>query len=567
MAGPRDRSRHRGMESQDPYELQDMHPSHLSPTDGGSTTHSEDSYENRNRGHPRDSGAQYLDLKLFRKYKQRPDEILETCKAQSATILRMCMGPLTKHRMMTLFITSVLCILLLLAFRCHDPRAEPPGYGLNVDTGRAMKYHHFPITVSRHHNTMYRTIDVVDNQFHGARPVHHQPPVAVPSDLELTGQARRQHLLHLYVETGTSSPVSGLYFMPVSITEGDWPQTQQETHPSSCPTTHVKGSQNLQGSQSSGKSEQQAELLLRYDKICAPRNLSADQADEDPTSFTRWGVDVLYALHRYSHRSPHIYRESCIANACSPQVQLISMCNATKNISDTFQKQECEWCWPENQRKHLEIEKHCTEVSKRAFNAMIIICSIFLFCTVIVAIILAPRMLHNIRTAKKDRMINENATTASPLQKKSNSISNPQLLHRISKNSSNPWYNPIFAKSKNRSGISPEDRVSGRSRLQKQRTKPLDQDFANGNSESHERVPVLPPAPPAINSREFSELQTMGQGSLLSDAGTKSSQNITQGMPLRSSKQSRAVSSGSEQNPSEPTHRQDAGRPNLYKLH
>ena len=565
MAGPRDRSRHRGMESQNPYKLQDMHPSHLSPTDGGSTTHSEDSYEDRNRGHPHDSGAHFLDLRLFRTCKQRLDEILETCKAQSARIPRMCMGPLTKHWMMTLFITSVLCILLLLAFRGRDPRAEPPGYGLSGDTGRAMD-HHFPITVSRHHNTVYRTIDVVDNQSHGARPVHHQSLMAVPSDLELTGQARRQHLLHLYVETGTSSPVSGLYFMPVSITEGDWPQTQQETHPSSSPTTHVKGSQNLQRSQSSGKSEAQAELLLHYDKIRAPRNLSADQADADRTSSTRWEVDILYALHRYSRRSPHIYRESCIANACSPQEQLISMCNATKNISDSFQKQECEWCWPENQRKHLEIEKHCTEVSKRAFNAMIIICGISLLCTVIVAIILAPRMLHNIRTAKKDRMINENATTASSLQKKSNSISKPQRLHGISKISSNPWYKPIFAKYKNRSGISPEDRVSGRLRLQKQRTRPLDQDIANGNSEPHKRVPVLPPAPPASSSRVFSELKNKGQGSLLSDAGTKSSQHITQGMPLRSSKQSRAVSSGSEQNPSEPTHRRDAGRPNLYKL-
>ena len=591
MAGPRDRSHHRGMESPNQYELQNMHSSHLSPTDEGLTAHREDSYEDRNRGHPHHSGAQHLDLRSFRTCKQSLDEILETCKAQPARILRTCMGPLTKHRMMTLFITSVLCILLLLAFRGRDTRAEPSGDGLNGDTGRAMEYHHFPITVSRHHNTVYRTIDVVDSQFRGARPVHHQAPMAVPSDLEHTGQAKCQHYLHLHVETGMSSPVSGLYFMPVSITEGDWPQTQQETHPSSSPTTHVEGSQHLQGSQSSGKSEPQAEPLLHNDRIYAPRNLSADRTDADSTSFTRWGVEILYALHRNRHRSPHIYRESCIANACSPQKQLISMCNATENITDSFQKQECEWCWPENQSKHLEIEKHCTEVSKRAFNAMIIICGILLFCTVIIAIILAPRMLHSIRTAKKDRMINENSTTASSLQKKSNSISNTQLLHRISKISrsfdiaksridgkankecssenggSNPWYKPIFAKSKNRSGISPEDRVSGRSRLQKQRTKPLDQDIANGNSESHARVPVFPPASPAISSRIFSEIKDMGQGSLLSDAGTSSSQHNTQGMPQRSSKQPRAVISGSEQNPSEPTHRRDAGRPDLYKLH
>ena len=554
-----------------------MHPQ-LSPTDEGSTAHSEDSYEGRNHGHAHNSGARYLDLRLLRTCKQRLDEVLEVCKAQSVRTLRMCMGPWMNHRMMTFFITPVLCIILLLAFRGGHPRAEDPGYELNEDNGRAIEHHQFPIIVSRHHNTVYRTIVVVDNQFHGARPVvHQQAPMAFPSDLELTGQAKRQHVLYLDSETETSSPVSGLYLMPVSITDGDWPQTQQETHPSSSPTTHAQDSQNLQGSQSSENSEPQAE---HYHKICARRNLSADQSDADTTSFTRWGVEILYALHRHSRRSLHIYRESCIENACSPQKQLISMCNATKNISDSFQKQECEWCWPENQRKHLEIEKHCTEVSKRAFNAMIIICGIFLFCSAIVAIVLAPRMLHKIGMAKADRIIHENETTNSLLQKENNSISNPPLLRRISKtgrsfdiaksridgkanetcspgenDGTNPWYKPVFARSKKRSRISSENRGYGRSRLQKQRTKPLDQDIASGNRESHERVPVLPPAPPAISSRVFSENKNMVQGSLLSDAGTNSSQRDTQGVLLRSLKQSRAVSSGSEQNTSEPTHR------------
>ena len=592
MAGPRDRSRHRSIKSQNQYQLQGMHPLHLSPTDEGSIIHSEDLYDNRNRGHPHDLGAQYLDLRLFRVCKQRLDEFLETCKAQSARILRMCVGSMTTHWMMTLFITSVLCIFLLSAFRGRDPRAEPPGHGLNGDTGRATEHYHFPIIISRYRNTVYPTIDVVDDQFHGARPVHHQVPMAVTSDLELTGQTKGQHLLHLYVEKRTSSPVSGLYFMPVSITEGNWPQTQQESQPSSSPTTHVKGPQNLQGSQSSGKSEPQAELLLHYDKSCAPRNLSSDRTDADPTSFTRWGVDILYALHSYSRRSPHIYRESCIANACSPQEKLISMCNATEDISDSFKKQECEWCWPENQRKRLEIEKHCTDVSKHAFNAMIIICGIFLFCTVVVAIIMAPRMLHNMRMTKKDRMIDEYATIPSSPQKKTNSVSKSQFPHRISKisrssdvaknkidgkankncssdennNSSNLWYKSIFAYSKHRSGVSPKDQVFGRSKLQRQRTEPLDQDSANGNSESHERVPVLPPAPSAISPRISSEVKNVGQGSLLSDAGTNSSQHNAQGMPLQFSKPPRAVSSGSEQNPSEPTHRRDAGCPDLYKL-
>ena len=92
-------------------------------------------------------------------------------------------------------------------------------------------------------------------------------------------------------------------------------------------------------------------------------------------------------------------------------------------------------------------------------------------------------------------------------------------------------------------------------RLQKQKTKPPDQTFAAEDSDSHERVPVLPPAPTGMSSRVFSEIKHMGQGSLLSGAGIYSSQQDTQGMPRRSSRQFRVVSSGSEQNPSEATHR------------
>ena len=577
MAGPRERSRHRGMESQDQYELQDMQSSHLNPTGEDSTAQCEGSYDDRNHGHLQNLGAQHLDRRLLWTCKQRLDGILGTCKARSERFMSICMEPLTKHRMMKLFIASVFCTLLLLAFRGLDPRAEPPNYGLDRSTGRATELHQLPSTVTRHH-TVYRTISVNYNQFYGARPVHHQAPMAVPSSLELMGRAKLQDLSHPYVGTRTSSSVSGLYFMPTSVTDRDWPQTQQGNHPSFGLTTNAQASQYLQGSQSSGKSKIQAELLLQYREIGAPLNLSTGQADADPTSFTRWGVELCYELRRRS-------REWCMENACSPHERLISLCHATNTISNPFRKQECEWCWPEDQRKQLEIEKHCTEVSKRAFNAMIISCGIFLFCTLIIAITLAPRMLRHMKIAKVDRIVHENAATAFPVLKKSKSVLSYQLLHRISKSTrsskvakskldekakkkgsldenvdSNPWYKPVLAKSEKRSSISPKKPASSQSRLQKQRTKPLDHEIVNRDSDSHERVPVLPPAPPAISSRVFSEIENMGQGSLLSGTGNHSSQHYVQGMPRRSARQSRAVNSGSEQLSSEAMQRRDAGR-------
>ena len=577
MAGPRERSRHRGVESQNTYELQDIQTSHRNWTDGGSTTQSEDSHNDRDHGHPQNPGAQLLDRRLLRMLKQRLAGVLGTCIARSAEVLRTGMGGFSKHRIMTLFMAIIICILLFLAFRGLDSSAEPFDYWFDRSTRRAMG--HYPSTTTvTHSSTVYRTISVHYKQFYDARPVHHQVPIAVHPNHETKGQGKRQDLSHSHIVTRTSTSVSGLYFMPMPITNGDWPQTQQDTHPSSHLASNAKASQFLQESPSLGDSEPEAKFLLQSREIHAPRNLSADQADADTSLFTRWRVAVLYDLRRRSRSSLHLYKGWCIKNTCSPHKQLRSMCNTNKTSYDSFRKQECEWCWPENQRKHLEIEKHCTEVSKHASNAMFIICGIFLFFTLVAAILIATRMLRRGRVAKADRFINKNRTTCSPLEEKSNHVPSNQSFHSDSKLGRStkaaksgiekkvPWYKPILTTSKKRSGINPQDSASGRPELQKQRTKCLGQEPAIGNSDSRERVPVLPPATPAISSRVSSELQNTSQGILLSGAGTNSSQHETQGMPRRSSRQSRAVSSGSEQHSFGIMHRRDAG-PNYYNLH
>ena len=514
MAGPRDRSRHRGMESHSQYELQDVETPHRNQTGEGSTPHSEDAYDDRNHGHPQDSGAQALDRRLLRMCKERLAGVLGTCKARSARVLRMCMQWPSKHRITTLFMASIICILVLLASKRLSSSTEPPAYWFDRSTGRAWGHHQPTITVS-HSSTIYRTISVHYKQFYGARPIHQQEPVAVPSNLGPKGRVKRQDLSHPYVGTQTSTSVPGLYLMPMSFTKGDSLQTQQDTHPSSHPMSNTQGSESRQGSPSLGDSKSETKGLLQSREVRPPR--------KDTTSFTRWGVEALYEFRRPSHPSLQFYKGWCIENACSHHKQLSSMCNTTKTISDSFRKQECEWCWPENRRKHQEIANHCTEVSKRAFNAVSIICGIFLFCTLFIAILLATRLLQRRRRARADRILHTGATTTFSIQERINGVPSHPFLHSISK------FGRPFSATKYR----------------------VDQEIATRGSDPRQRVPVFPPAPPAISSRVFHEIENMGQGSLLWGAGTNSSQRNTRAVPRRSSTQLRAVSSGSEQTPSE----------------
>lgn len=567
MAGPRERSRHRRKERQEEHPLLNIQASHRRPTAEGSneagecgfvrdhtdvpSAHSEDSYDDHDHGHPLDSRA----LRLDRRF-------LKTCKEG-----------LVKHRMWILPATLT-CILFVCGLWAFYRSAEPSDY----------RTYHSTITVTPS-STVYITYTVHYKQFHEARPVHHQVPMAVPSNLEATGQVTGQDLSHPQIVTATSAPVSGLYLIPVSVASGDWPQTQKDSHPSSRSARNAEGSQTLQGNPSFGRSEPDDPLLLQLRGT--PRNLFPGQAYADTTSFTRWGVEVLYELRRRSRRSIYFNKRSCIKSACSPEKILNSMCNTNKTISDSFQKQECEWCWPENQRKHQEINKHCSKVSKHALNTMFIICGIFLFCTLAIAIVLATRMLRRRRRAEADCILHKHTSTIP--QEKTNSapscwvsldMTNSGRSSKAKKTrvddkatrkrspgeavGQKSWYKAVFAKWGKLSGTGPANPAHARLKLQKKETKPLDQDFAIGDGD-HERVPVLPPAPPAISSQFFSDIENMGQGSLRSDPGIKNSQHDPLVMPLRSSRQSRAFSSGSEQSSSVATNRGDVGA-GVYNL-
>lgn len=580
MAGPRDRSRLRDKDRQEEHELQKTQTSKRRSTAGVSNDvgefgvvlartgtfsgYDEDSHDDHHHGSPRHSGGQRLDRRFLGACKERLPGISATCREIFA-----------KHWMRILPAT-VICMLFIWAFmefRRSNFSAEALDYGLSSQS--AMTY-----IVAHTSATTYITYTAHHAQIDVARPVHHQAPMAVSPDLEVTREATGPDLSNPHVR----APVSGLYFMSMSVTSGGWPQTQQASRPSSCAARNSESSKSVQGSPSLGSSVPEVKPLLLSREIDAPHNLYSGQADVDTTSFTRWGVELLYDLRRSRRSIP--FQGRCIDNACSPHKQLNTMCNTSKSIFDSFRRQECEWCWPENQRKHQEINDHCTEVSKRALKAMSVICGIFLFCALC---IVAALMLRRRRRAKSGCILRKGATTASPPQI-TKSVPSRWFSHAMSKtrryfNTANtrdddvaikkrslgkavgliPWYKLVIAKPGMRSGIGPGNPAPGRSGFQKQRTKALDLNVDIGDRVLHERVPVLPPAPPTISSRVFSDIENMGQGTLLSGPGTKGSQHDPQGVPRRSSRQYRCVSSSSEQSASGATYRRDAGA-GLYNL-
>ena len=570
MVGTRDRSRNRGMDSRDQYELQDMQTSHR--TGEGSTIDYENSHDDGDHGHPQNPGAQRLDRRIPGMCKERVAGALRTCKTQTVAVLRMCMVGLAKHRMMTLCIVSIIGFLVVWAFRVLKFSAKPPDYELEWSTEGATE-HYLSTTTVRGSATLYRTITVQDVQFYGGRPVHHQAPITVAPNHERTGHVISRDSSYPLIGTGTSTSVSGLYYMPMSLTNEDWLQTQ-DSHLASNLVSNVQGSQCGQGNPNRGNLGSDTKLPLQLHEMGAPRNLFAGQADADRASSTRWGEEIVYTWCRRSRRSPHFDKGWCIENACSPHEQISSKCKNANITSGYPQKQESEWRWPENQRKHQAIDKHYTEVSRRVLYAILIICGIFLSCTLLVGILLAMRTLRHRGNAKADLDPHKHATTVSTLQEKKERISSHQSLHsksrfdRASKapmgrnddkaienrstgdiSSLSPWYKIIFAKSEKRSGLAP---------LQKQNFKPHDQEIVIREGDSHEWIPVLPPAAPVIRFQVYSDVEDIGQGRLLSDARTNSSKYDVQGMPCRSLRQSRAVSSGSEHCSPEATHRREA---------
>ena len=583
MAVPRDRSRHRWNDRQDQYELQEMQASNRGRMDEGSAAHSKDLFGNRHHGHLQNSKSLRLDRRILRACKERLIGTLATCRARLGGALRKCIEGLTRHWMLTLFLSSITCIILVLAFPSLHYLAKPPDYGPENSTGGETGRDH-STTAFTGGSTVYHTISVYYKQFYGARPVHQQEPIAIHSTPEQTGHVQQRDLNHC-LGTGPSASLSGSYFKPTSAAVRDSLQAQQMLSPSSRSASNTKISQGVRGSLGSMNLESDAKITISSCESKAALEPLGGQTDAETLAFTRWGVEILDELRRRTRRSLELGKKWCIEHTCSSAKQLKSMCHKDKAKSGP-QKRECELCLQKGQRQQQELEEHCTAVAKHAFNATLIHCGILLFVINVTAIILAARMLKRRRRAKAVRILHNHAMTESEPQEKTDSVSSRRFLQCISKfgrsskaaNSriddkaieTRPPGNAVgliswYKSSGKRSVIGPANPDLSGSTIQKQqKSKSLNHEISVAVTDPHERVPILPPAPPAVSSRVFSNIENAVQGSL-SGAGTNNSQHDAPEMPRRFSRQSRAVSSGREQSSSEATHRRDTAV-NVYNL-
>lgn len=531
MAGPRERSRHRGMERQEQHELQNRQSFHHSTTTlEGLNAHEEDHLDDHKLGLPQNLRARRSDRTSSRMRKER----------------------LVKARILMILTASVILILFVYAFcvfRHPSRSAEPSNYEPEWTHTTA---------ITRPGSTVYHTVHY--QQFYHARPIHDQAAMAVSSDLEAIDRTTSQDLSHPPVMTTTVTPVPGLYFIPMPITDGGWPQAQLYSQPSSHSASNTEKSRVLQTNPDWKASETDSDGLIEFPGIGSSETRVVGRADAGTTSVGRWGMVTLYRLRRRSGQSVSYYKGWCVKNACSPQKRLNSMCNTNKTITDPFRKQECKWCWPEDQKMVAEIDSHCLEVSKRAFDALIIICGIFLFFMLVITMLLAIRSLRRSQKVKSGRLPDKLATNISPIQEKANNFIPSSWFSQVTSkfgrsskagpartradyqgnagfqkrsvgeaNGPVPWYRVIFARLADGSKIGPENPALGRSNLEKQKMKLVDHKLAKRQGESLESVPVLPPAPPTISSQVFSDIENMGQGSLSPDSGVNSSQRDPQG--------------------------------------
>ena len=356
---------------------------------------------------------------------------------------------------------------------------------------------------------------------------------------------------HHSVMQSAPSLVPGLYLLPALVTSIDPPKNQENAHPpvSSVGTTDRSQSRHHH---SAGFDHQGKDETGGHDSVAILKR-SPYHGEPSATSFTRWGVEVLYALDRRSMqgvrtlmksyigntarlhkrsegaRSLQIEKGWCIDNTCSANETLNKMCNWTKS-EDRFKRKECDWCWPV--KDHIAIDEHCERVSHQAAMAISIVLGLLLTSLLAITIMLVIRKLLHRHKTREDSKLQKRKLSVSPLQDSDEATKGFQSLQHKSNWGSrfkaaetryddtegaqheptraigrNHWYQLIFPKSRKASGgdgAVPDTSPSCSKRVKMEALKAKDADG---------QIPVLPPA---IGPPVFSSIENVGQGTLSS---------------------------------------------------
>ncbi len=365
-------------------------------------------------------------------------------------------------------------------------------------------------------------------------------------DFEDTGKAPQSTFRRPDVQASSTafSVVSGLYIIPTMTGDIEWlqPKTVVFSDPRGESSRDELGgkwpiSNAPKVEDTVGSTEPKEELGTSISFEEPFESVSNNRQRMD--NFHRWGVETLYRLHRraVSHVM-QVEKAWCIGNTCSTAKKLKAMCNDTgkdaskKHKKDRFEQQECDWCWDKiafpnrNPMQEAEIERHCDNVSHHAAIFLVIVCSLLLLCAAFLTCLLVMRMLSHRKKAK--------AANASR-----DSVSQDKKVGEL------PWYLSVLKNP--RRPLDPyQEEKPRRNRLQKQRIGLSNRTSMNARKPaSAHRVPIMPPA---ISSRVLSDNQAVSQ-ERRSGLRDSDAEDAKPGIPRKSSKRSRAVSSGSQHIP------------------
>lgn len=331
----------------------------------------------------------------------------------------------------------------------------------------------------------------------------------------------------------TFPAVSGLYIIPATITNADWLRANRSrVEPEMSTTSSLEGiAWNFKGTEETPPIAISNAELYTFEK---------------EVTFNRWGVEILYRLHRRAVSAVQSQSGWCMNHVCGKGKVLSVMCRKKRRNMDHYEQQECERCWDEKpgvERTTMqkdEIAKHCNTVSHPAADSILVVCGLLLISALAIPVILIFRLWSR-KKARTDFKIALNEPNRSKRCGSMCSFRSVSSLVKPAELAGSSGQESLRASVFRKPGEYSRTNAEGkriRTRLQENEELPSSPNELHPFNENA-RVPIMPPATEWVSSNQENISQrTPGLGNLNGQHGRR-----------RSSRRSEVVSSGGEHIP------------------
>ena len=221
--------------------------------------------------------------------------------------------------------------------------------------------------------------------------------------------------------TTVFTAIAGFYIIPATTVADDWFRVKRDSLPMVTGESFIDRSSVVRETLTFSTAQESSPDMSSRKGVSRSSGFEwrFDQYPDtrsEEASFQRWGVGLLYQLHRrtLSH-AMRIKNQWCMDNTCSPAHRLKEMCNTTgkekekKVNKDRFERQECDWCWDEkifperNTTQQVSIQKHCKHVAAQSVIMLVALCGFACVLLLALAIILIVRKLSDRKRKRADR--------------------------------------------------------------------------------------------------------------------------------------------------------------------